>query len=131
MHQRNQVKFFKVFNSLPYVVISSTLETDLYSSSIRVQAINHGVVVSSARHQRRASQSGTLEPAIRINDSIQVFVQLKRIASTPQKRRRFNEKSGQTRKSQNSGRPERRRRPSRAVNTTDVWQQIRAAKVPP
>jgi len=49
---------------------------------------------------------------------------------TTNSKRRFKGNPGQTRKSQNSVRPQRRRRLSRAVNTTDGWQQICAVNMP-
>jgi len=79
------------------------LETDLYIASIHVQAIDHGVVVSSARHQRRTHKSGAREPAKRFTDYSSVSSVEADGIDTTKSKRRFNEKSGQTRKSQTSG----------------------------
>jgi hypothetical protein len=82
------------------------------------------------RSVQRTHESGTLKPTKRyIDDSSVRSIEADGIDTTKSKRR-FKKKSGQTRKSQTSWRPERRRQPFTAVNATDVWQQLRATKVP-
>ena len=96
----------------------------------RLRPINHVVVVNFARQQQRTRKGGTREPAKHFTDSSGVRPGVEVRPTPPQSERRVNRNSGQTRKSQNSVRPQRRRRLSRAVYATDGWQQRCAANMP-
>jgi hypothetical protein len=84
-----------------------------------VRAINHGVVVSSTGQQQRTCKGVARELAKHFTNSSGVHPGAAGRTDTTKSKRRFNGNSGQTRKPQNSVRPQRRRQLSKAVNTTN------------